>query len=117
VGKELIEEVCLEIGEGWQTLIGDLCEEIDMAYKRAKLPMDVSVNQVKSKYGKLCFYYFHEDYKEQERKESHLELHKEVRRIVNKYEEISKVVCERCGKQGNLHDVSGWSEVLCDNCM
>ena len=114
--NELLSEIYLEVGEGWKQLLQDLCTEIDAVYKRAELPMDISVEQVKSKYGEFRFYYSHENDMGEE-SEDCLKLYDEVRRIVEKWEAKSKNVCERCGEQGSLHNISGWREVLCDDCL
>ena len=93
----LLREIYLEVGEGWEQLLQGLCAEIDDAYKRAELSLDISVDQVKSKYGELRFYYSHENGMGEESEEC-LKLYDEVRRIVEKWEAKSKNVCERCGE-------------------
>ena len=115
--NKLLDNACLEIGDGWQQLVQGLCEEIVDTYRRVNLPTDISVEQVKSKYGELRFYYFHEDNGEDGELECEFKLQDEVESIVEKWVAKSKTTCEWCGKPGSLHNSSGWMEVLCDKCL
>jgi hypothetical protein len=106
----------LEVDKGWVQLVRDLCDEIKGVYKREKLPMDIIVLQVKEKFGELRFYYTFDDCKNP--KADYSKAHKEVSELVDRWEDKSKTVCERCGKAGKqVVNNASWIEVRCDACM
>jgi len=118
-----------DVGDGWFEVLRGLCRDITEAYRRAGLPVDIVVDQVKEKYGGLCFYYHHDNNVSNiytfdlpsngqsiEVKQKVFELHKEIEEIVNKWEEMSGNVCEDCGATGKVREDLNWVLTLCDLC-
>lgn len=118
-----------DVSDGWYNLIHDMCAEIEKAYKEANLEVDIVPVQVKEKFGSLRFYY---DIREKEKNIHAIDalnvgsirigasdnegIYDKVREIIYKYEDKSKSVCERCGKEGELRRDLGWITCLCDAC-
>lgn len=109
-----------ECDNGWYDVIYKLCSEITEAYKKHNRPVDIVIDQIKEKYGTLCFYYHHEetdkginaaDFSSQDNK-----LYCEISGIVDKWEKKSGEICEKCGKPGVLRDDLSWISTLCDDC-
>lgn len=115
-----------ECGDGWYDVIYGLCAEITDTYEKLGAPLDIAVDQIKEKYGKLCFYYHHEG--ESERNSIDYpggvihfspignELRHEIAAAVVKWEDKSAQVCEKCGKAGVLRKDLSWISTLCDDC-
>ena len=83
--------------DGWNNLFEELLSELE--------PYDVEIGQVKEKYGTLTVYAYSEANDD------------EVQKILRKYEEKSKHICELCGDKGEMKILSGdWLKVLCDKC-
>lgn len=106
-----------ECDNGWFDLIYSLCTEITGVYKKHGIPIDITVEQVKEKYGSLRFYYSvqkpnHETVFSDKEKEAH----NDVRKLVNQWEKKSETVCEKCGNQGILRSDLSWIQTLCDDC-
>lgn len=71
---------------------------------------NITVNQVKEKFGTLRFYYSIPS-------DTDSNLVNEIDEVVDKYYRKSEVTCEVCGQQGKLRqDTVSW-EVLCDSCF
>lgn len=117
-----------ECSDGWFDLLYLLCEEIDSAYKKANMPPDIVIMQIKEKFGTLRFYFKFEG-SEQEIyafdflsgggfrfMQKDTPIHKEISDIVRKYEKKSASVCERCGAAGRLRTERRWVITLCDKC-
>ncbi len=118
----------LDVGDGWYQLIRDMCGEIVAVYEAKGAAVDLVVDQVKEKYGTLCFYYHH--HKDQNTPihasdglpvgssprlpPGASDLRQKVARIVDKYEEKSAHVCELCGEPGSLREDLDWMLTLCD---
>lgn len=116
-----------ECGDGWYSLLHDLCEEITAVYEKAGVPIDIKPAQIKEKYGGLRYYF---DFVGSEQaihamdyagkgiryKVESSELHEQINEIVSRYEEKSETVCEDCGKDGKLRNDIGWIRTLCDTC-
>ena len=94
--KYLIDGVCC--GDGWFGLLYDLCIEIE----KSGVPKDFIVSQIKEKFGGLRFYVS--------------SCSNEVFDLIDKAEQDSYTICERCGKDGKLRDNMGWMMTLCDEC-
>ena len=88
-----------DCGDGWYPLIREMCEEITAVYEAAGRPVDINVDQVKEKYGALCFYYHPYD--------------PQVTEIADRYEDRSTCVCEICGAPGSLCTDLPWMQTLC----
>jgi hypothetical protein len=84
----------IETGDGWYDLIDKMMQEISDLKKP-----DFCFTQIKEKFGTLRVYtnYYYED----------------VEAIIEKYEAISAVTCEVCGKPGTIND-GGWLRVRCE---
>ena len=98
-------DVVCEHGDGWYDVIRGLCSEIEKLFAATGVPVDVQPFQVKEKYGMLRFYY------------GTSVLSDEVSAIVAKWEELSGMTCEQCGKDGAVRDVGGWMTTLCEECF
>jgi hypothetical protein len=89
----------IECREGWNQLIDHLCEDID------KKNAEVSVNQIKEKFGGLRFYV--------DILNSPDANPEEVYELISDYEDKSYHICEVCGESGKLY-AKGWHQTLCD---
>ena len=108
-----------ECGDGWFTIIDELCSDIVNYMNNQKMSLDykkergetvtdkdyeqieVTVSQVKEKFGGLRFYtYGGDDY---------------VRGLITFAESMSYKTCECCGLPGKLNR-EGWWRTLCDTC-
>ncbi len=90
----------LEIGDGWETLIRKLCEDI-MASPDGK---SLRACQVKEKFGGLRFYVYGATHEVQER--------------IRQAEEESYKVCENCGSREGVtvKPRPYWIRTLCKKC-
>lgn len=117
-----------ECNDGWFELLYSLCQEIDEVYKKANMPVDIVIEQIKEKFGSLRFYYSFRD-KEQavhaldflgiggfRYMQEDTPIHKEIANIVKNYEKKSSFVCENCGASGKLRTECPWVLTLCDKC-
>lgn len=92
-----------ECGDGWFSLLWDLCEGIEKELKNIKKEIEYpfEVFQVKEKFGGLRFYTnWSTD---------------EIYKLINEAEDKSYTICEQCGKPGTVRD-GGWITTLCDEC-
>ena len=117
-----------EHGSGWYNLLCEMCDEIIAAYTNANEPLDITVQQVKEKFGSLRFYYsvggvnrhFHAidclGHGTFRISPVQKPVHREIAHIVQRYEQKSKTVCEKCGKHGVLRSDLRWVLTLCDDC-
>ena len=87
-----IDHAKLCVRKGWHPLL-------DILY--AAKPDDVTVTQVKEKYGGLCFYL----------DAAPMPYHD----LVDAVEKLSYQICEDCGKVGRARE-KGWIRTLCDRC-
>jgi len=85
-----------ECGDGWYDLIDYLCGAI----KEHTYDSDeVTVDQVKEKFGRLRFYLSRED--------------DVMHGMVSMAEHMSGQICEICGNRGKMR-TNGWMVTLCD---
>lgn len=117
-----------ECGDGWYLLLDNMCAEITEAYKQKGLPVDIVVKQIKEKFGTLRFYYITEGEESSSLyidsldkgtfrfSHNQRDIDKKVRAIVDKYCDLSKTVCEKCGSVGKLRRDLPWIQTLCDSC-
>ena len=117
-----------EMRNGWYELMRGLCGEITEAYRDAGVPVDITVDQVKEKYGTLRFYYHFEKHEKRagavdlhgdgaartDPKKD--EVHAEIAEITERWEERSAAVCEECGRPALLREDLPWIQTLCDSC-
>ena len=84
------------VGGGWRPLVEKLVDDI------ISVDPEVLVTQVKEKYGGLRFYVgWASD---------------EVYDLIDKAEEESFTICEKCGTRDNVSTKGGWLLTLCDKC-
>ena len=89
-----LQELQSCVGPGWHALI-ETCFNVCVEH-------DVSVTQVKEKYGGLRFYVA-----------SALPA---VFAVIDECERLSYTVCEQCGEPGKPRE-GGWIRTLCDDCQ
>lgn len=112
-----MQETCMcwgfECQSGWFNLIDSLCKQIQhyldqqvinspFRKKKSKQIEQVVADQVKEKYGTLCFYYSGGD--------------EYIRGLVDMVESLSYSICESCGNSGKFIN-DGWCKVRCDKCL
>jgi len=105
------QETCMAWGiendDGWCKLINNLCFEIQNYCSLMSIEPPI-IDQIKSKWGTLRFYYHFENY---------IEEHDNfVEKLVNKVEHESSVTCEFCGYGGRLSSNMGWLWTVCFDC-
>ena len=81
--------------DGWLKLIDELSGKI------VKLNKDIEACEVKEKFGGLRFYIDGGN--------------KKIWDLINKYEEKSFTICEKCGKSGRIRGTN-WYITLCNKC-
>lgn len=104
-------ETCMcwgfDCGDGWYWLINSLCEAIQNHIDNCHPhPPQVIVDQVKEKYGRLCFYFHGGD--------------DEVGGMVRLAEYQSMLICEACGQTDPKklgQTTKGWIKVCCKDCI
>jgi len=92
-----------ECGDGWfniiDQLMGNIQHHIDWQNRKGEVVAQVTVDQVKEKFGTLRFYYTGgDDY---------------VRGLVSMAESMSGVTCESCGNPGKSTG-GGWIKTVCE---
>ena len=86
-------------GEGWFPIVTVLCRNIQSYLDWRPEVKQVTVAQMKEKFGALRFYYDGgNDY---------------ISGLVSMAEAVSEITCEECGKPGELRQ-GGWLKTLCD---
>ena len=92
------------VGEGWWSIIELLCSNIqhhiDWKNKQSEVVAQVTVNQIKEKFGGLRFYYSGGD--------------DVVDGMVRIAEVWASRSCETCGAPGKSRE-GGWIKTLCDH--
>jgi len=96
--KESLMCFGFECGDGWYNLIDKLCSDI----LKCEGGKDVTVEQVKEKFGGLRFYTGPANSK--------------IFDLIHKAEEKSFKICEECGAKGELEEIRGWYTTLCKKC-
>jgi hypothetical protein len=89
------------VGEGWWPIVENLCRHIQhhIDWKRGTCSQ-VTVNQIKEKFGGLRFYYSGGD--------------DEISGMVSMAESWAGHSCETCGAPGKSRE-GGWIKTLCDH--
>jgi len=95
-----------ECGDGWfnilNQLMGNIQNHIDWQNRNGEVVPQVTVDQVKEKFGTLRFYYTGgDDY---------------IRGMVALAESLSGVTCESCGNPSEVQNDSGWMRSICNSC-
>jgi hypothetical protein len=75
----------------------------DTAPRKKQYPITVSVNQIKEKFGGLCFYYTGGD--------------KIIEGMVDCAQSLSYRTCETCGTTKNVGQTKGWIYTCCWDCL
>ena len=90
-------------GEGWWPILEKLCSNIqshiDWKNKQSEIVPQVTVAQIKEKFGGLRFYYDGGD--------------DHINGMVRMAEAWAEASCEECGSPGKRRD-GGWIKTLCD---
>jgi ribosomal protein L40E len=97
--------VYCQVDDGWFNLLWQLFEEIENHYKATNQEhrlQDLIIDELKEKYGCLRVYVTNDIYG--------------VDHILDKYEDLSKEVCERCGAKGSMRKRLGVA-VRCEVCF
>jgi hypothetical protein len=101
-----MQETCMcwgfECGDGWfpilNQLMGNIQHHIDWKNRKEEVVAQVTLDQVKEKFGTLRFYYSGgDDY---------------ISGLVSMAESMSGVTCETCGKPGTSTG-GGWIKTAC----
>ena len=91
------------VGEGWWPILESLCANIqhhlDWKNKNSEVVPQVTVEQIKEKFGGLRFYYSGGD--------------EQIHGMVRMAEAWADASCEECGAPGKRRD-GGWIKTLCD---
>jgi len=112
-----MQETCMcwgfECGDGWfnilDQLMGNIQHHIDWKNKKQEVVPQVTLDQVKEKFGTLRFYYTGgDDY---------------ISGLVSMAESMSGVTCEGCGGQAETNwpkaeggGIGGWVRTICQPC-
>lgn len=110
-------ETCMcwgfEVGDGWfnilNNLMGNIQHHIDWKNRNGEVVPQVTLDQVKEKFGTLRFYYTGgDDY---------------ISGLVSMAESMSGVTCEGCGAQAKTNwpkaengGIGGWVRTICKPC-
>ena len=104
-----MQETCMcwgfECGDGWYNilnqLMGNIQHHIDWKNRKGEVVPQVTLDQVKEKFGTLRFYYTGgDDY---------------ISGLVSMAEAMSGVTCEGCGNVGERKG-GGWVHTYCEPC-
>ena len=88
--------------DGWFPLVSLLCQSIQSHCDWKPECPQVTIDQVKEKFGTLRFYYSGGD--------------EYVNGLVSMAETMSGIICENCGVPGTTDTSQHWIKVLCDTC-
>jgi len=102
-------ETCMcwgfDCGDGWfpilDQLMGNIQHHIDWRNKKSEVVPQVTLDQVKEKFGTLRFYYTGGD--------------DEISGMVRMAESMSGVMCEECSAPAETHG-PGWIRTICKPC-
>ena len=137
--ESLYQKWGCECDNGWFDLIHELCQKISDRFERDGKEPNIIVLQIKEKFAALRFYYKFEGSKDSIQALDFLDsgisirfspgennsdraddetaaLRKDIRRLVNEYEQKSKTVCEVCGALGEVRTNMPWIRTLCESC-
>ena len=102
---EFVKGAYMGVGPGWYNLVHTLCHSIDEYLKwrnRDRVmteKLTLQITQIKEKFGTLRFYTGPTDDR--------------IQGMIDFAEQMSTVMCEQCGKPGQLRKLS-WMQTLCD---
>ena len=104
-----MQETCMcwgfECGDGWfnilDQLMGNIQHQIDWKNRKEEVVAQVTLDQVKEKFGTLRFYYSGGD--------------DTIDGMVRMAESMSGVTCEECSAPAQTHG-PGWIRTICEPC-
>ena len=104
-----MQETCMcwgfDCGDGWfnilDQLMGNIQHHIDWKNKKEEVVVQVTLDQVKEKFGTLRFYYTGGD--------------DVIDGMVRMAESMSGVTCEECSAPAKTHG-PGWIRTICEPC-
>ena len=104
-----MQETCMcwgfECGDGWfnilDQLMGNIQHHIDWKNRKEEVVAQVTLDQVKEKFGTLRFYYSGGD--------------DAIDGMVRMAESMSGVTCEECSAPAQTHGL-GWIRTICEPC-
>ncbi|HSG31415.1 MAG TPA: hypothetical protein VLB82_07710 [Thermodesulfobacteriota bacterium] len=99
-------------GDGWYTLIDNLCFSLQFDTDRNNYPQ-VEARQVKEKFGGLCFYYQINASQDPDRSRKC----GAIEGMIDFAELMSSSICEECGSNQDVSQTSGWIKTVCKNCL
>jgi hypothetical protein len=104
-------------GDGWFTLLDKLCAWLQFQTDKNAYPQVVA-DQVKEKFGTLCFYYHLEDTEASlKNQEGAYPRNTEyLAGAVSFAESLSGTICECCGAPGTVSSNSRWVSCRCSKC-
>lgn len=105
----------ISVGDGWYPLLDKLMGFLQFHTDKNGYPQ-VIADQIKEKFGTLCFYYHCEpntDYEYPEHQENRNDDFMDG--AISFAERMSSTICEKCGKPGNTRG-KGWIYTSCDKC-
>ena len=88
----------IETNDGWFNLIKDMCQQI----QNSNPPKDFKFSQIKEKFGQLTVYC--DNYNQQ------------ILDIIQKFEDESLKICEKCGSMDDVIQTGKWILTLCKQC-
>ena len=91
---------------GWDKILEPIFKKISELFT----PEEISISQIKEKFGTLRFYVDYTDYKKIDDKK-----YDELNETIRKAEELSAVTCEICGEPGKTVG-DFWLKTVCDKC-
>lgn len=100
---------CSDCPVGWGVLVRQLFKDIRAVCKKNKSALPL-VAQVKSKFGRLCFYLDYES-----RRDGNYTAADEVNQLIQQAAEKSGTICEITGLPGCRHVKHGWYATLNEN--
>ncbi|MDR2572363.1 MAG: leucine-rich repeat domain-containing protein [Oscillospiraceae bacterium] len=114
---------------GWYGILRGLCLDITNAFEKNGQTVDLTIAQIKEKFGTLRFYYsigdedpgihafdFLGSGTSLRLSPGRTEFQREIRDIVSKWEKESASVCEKCGVAGQVRGDLGWIRTMCNDC-
>lgn len=91
-----------DLEDGWRIAFGtELCTELAAALEKEGKLETYRIDQIKEKYGELCWYDHGGTCETDE--------------IIEKYTELSKITCKKCGVPATKMS-TGWVSYWCDEC-
>ena len=95
-----------DCGNGWFQILnqrmGNIQNHIDWQNRNGEVVPQVTVDQVKEKFGTLRFYYTGGD--------------DVIDGMVSMAESMSGVTCETCGNPSTVQNNNGWMRSICTSC-